>query len=113
MKKLITTLALAGLACTSTLHAQTADPKTELATKVVKLQQGPELDRLVSRVEDKLHGCGETDIPSHQIGELVMNELAVLNEVAYVRFASVYRQFKDIDELRSEIDQLARKDVQP
>lgn len=50
MKKLITTLALAGLACTSTLHAQTADPKTELAAKVVKLQQGPELDRLVSQL---------------------------------------------------------------
>ena len=50
MKKLITALALAGLACTTALHAQTADPKTEWATKVVKLQQGPELDRMVSQL---------------------------------------------------------------
>lgn len=62
-----------------------------------------ELDRLVSRIEDKLHGCGETDIPSHQIGELVMNELAALNEVAYVRFASVYKSFKDIAGFEEEL----------
>lgn len=52
MKKLITILALAGLACTTTLHAQTADPKTEWAAKVVALQQGPELDRIVSQLAD-------------------------------------------------------------
>ena len=52
MKKLITTLAFASLACTTALHAQTADPKTELATKIVKLQQGPELDRLVTQLAD-------------------------------------------------------------
>ncbi|MDQ3058466.1 MAG: DUF2059 domain-containing protein [Pseudomonadota bacterium] len=50
MKKLITTFALAGLACTTVLHAQTADPKIEWATKIVTLQQGPELDRLVSQL---------------------------------------------------------------
>ncbi len=50
MKKLITTLAIAGLACTTALHAQTVNPKTELAAKVVALQQGPELDRLVAQL---------------------------------------------------------------
>lgn len=50
MKKLIASLALAGLACTNALHAQTADLKTEMAAKVVRLQQGPELDRLVSQL---------------------------------------------------------------
>lgn len=50
MKKLITMLALAGLACTTAIHAQTVDSKTEWATKVVKLQQGPELDRLVTQL---------------------------------------------------------------
>ena len=50
MKRLITTLALAGLVCTTALHAQTADPKIEWATKVVKLQQGPELERLVAQL---------------------------------------------------------------
>jgi hypothetical protein len=52
MKKLITTLALVGLACTTALHAQTTDPKTEWAAKVVSLQQGPELERLVSQLAD-------------------------------------------------------------
>lgn len=50
MKKLITTLALAGLACTTAFHAQAADPKTEMAEKVVQLQQGPELDQLVFQI---------------------------------------------------------------
>lgn len=50
MKKLITTLAMAGLACSTAIHAQTPDPKTEWATKVVALQQGPELDRLVAQL---------------------------------------------------------------
>jgi hypothetical protein len=53
MKKLITALAISGLAsltCATALHAQTTDPKTEWATKVVALQQGPELDRLVSQL---------------------------------------------------------------
>ena len=49
MKKLITALAIAGLACSAAVHAQT-DPKTELAKKVVALQQGPELDRLVGQL---------------------------------------------------------------
>jgi hypothetical protein len=50
MKKLITSLALAGLACTTAFQAHAADPKTDLAAKVVRLQQGPELDRLVSQL---------------------------------------------------------------
>ena len=50
MKNLIASLILVGLACTTALHAQAADPKTEMAAKVVKLQQGPELDRLISQL---------------------------------------------------------------
>ncbi|MDP2255700.1 MAG: DUF2059 domain-containing protein, partial [Polaromonas sp.] len=50
MKKLITTLAMACLACSSAVQAQTPASKTELATKVVTLQQGPELDRLVTQL---------------------------------------------------------------
>ena len=50
MKKLITALAFASLACTTVIHAQAAETKTELATKIVKLQQGPELERLVSQL---------------------------------------------------------------
>jgi transcriptional repressor NrdR len=55
-----------------------------------------QLERLVSDVEKQLYACGESEISSAKIGELVMERLSVLNEVAYVRFASVYRRFKDI-----------------
>jgi len=50
MKKLMTSLAMVGLVCTTALHAQTTDPKIEWAAKVVALQQGPELDRLVNQL---------------------------------------------------------------
>ncbi len=72
-----------------------------------------ELEHLVARIEDKLHACGENDIPSHQIGELVMNELAALNEVAYVRFASVYRRFKDIAGFEEELSQIKHLRTEP
>lgn len=51
---------------------------------------------------------GEREIPSAQIGEMVMTELQQLDQVAYVRFASVYRSFEDIDEFRKEISKLTR-----
>ena len=52
MKKLTITLSFAGLALSTALHAQTTDPKTDLAAKVVRLQQGPELDRLIAQLAD-------------------------------------------------------------
>lgn len=65
-----------------------------------------ELERAVARIEDKLYGCGENDIPSQKVGQYVMDELANLNEVAYVRFASVYRRFKDIESFEKELSQI-------
>lgn len=62
-----------------------------------------ELEQLVARVEDKLYAAGESDVPSSKIGQLVMDELANINEVAYVRFASVYRRFKDIAGFEQEL----------
>ena len=66
----------------------------------------PQIDELVSRVEKKLYECGESEMPSNRIGELIMEELAGLNEVAYVRFASVYRRFKDIESFERELAQI-------
>lgn len=65
-----------------------------------------QIDKIVSSVEKKLYSCGETEIPSRRIGELVMEELANVNEVAYVRFASVYRRFKDIASFERELSQI-------
>ena len=71
------------------------------------------LEQIVDGIERELIDSGEKEIGAGLVGERVMSHLREVDPVAYVRFASVYRQFKDIDELRSEIDQLARKDVQP
>ncbi|MCA9586929.1 MAG: transcriptional repressor NrdR [Myxococcales bacterium] len=66
------------------------------------------LDALVDAVERALIDAGDKEIPSTVIGERAMEHLRELDEVAYVRFASVYRSFRDIDELRSEIESLTR-----
>jgi transcriptional repressor NrdR len=64
------------------------------------------IDEIVDNIEKKLIGLGEKEIPSSSIGEEIMAALKELDKVAYVRFASVYRQFKDINELRDEVQTL-------
>ncbi|MDD9147893.1 MULTISPECIES: transcriptional regulator NrdR [unclassified Sporolactobacillus] len=64
------------------------------------------LENLANSVEKKLRDDGRSEVNSHEIGEMVMNELAKVDEVAYVRFASVYRQFKDINVFAQEIQEL-------
>ena len=65
-----------------------------------------QLDKLVSEVEKKLYSSDESEIASNQVGALIMEQLADLNEVAYVRFASVYRRFKDIESFEHELSQI-------
>jgi transcriptional repressor NrdR len=62
-----------------------------------------ELEKVVDAIEQELYACGEQEVRSSRIGELVMDQLARLNEVAYVRFASVYRRFKDIAGFEKEL----------
>jgi transcriptional repressor NrdR len=63
----------------------------------------------VDRLETRLQESGEKELPSTAIGEWVMNELHDIDEVAYVRFASVYRSFKDINEFMAELQDLLKK----
>jgi len=65
-----------------------------------------QLEEVVDRIERGLQETGEKEVPSAIIGESVMKELAKLDEVAYVRFASVYRSFKDLGEFMSELKEL-------
>lgn len=62
-----------------------------------------DLEGLVDSIEKKLTGMGVKEIPSSWIGEEVMSSLREMDKVAYVRFASVYRQFKDINEFLQEV----------
>ena len=61
------------------------------------------LEQVVDSVEQELYACGDQEVRSARIGEMVMDQLARLNEVAYVRFASVYRRFKDIAGFEREL----------
>lgn len=67
------------------------------------------LDAAVMHVCQKLRSMGEREVASRYVGELAMEELHNLDEVAYVRFASVYRSFQDIDAFREEIDRLRNR----
>jgi transcriptional repressor NrdR len=60
----------------------------------------------VEEIENALRGRGSTEIPSRELGELVMERLRDIDEIAYVRFASVYRSFKDMSDMRATIEQL-------
>ncbi|MDQ0208084.1 transcriptional regulator NrdR [Alkalicoccobacillus murimartini] len=67
------------------------------------------LENLVNNVERDLRGSGKNEMLSHDVGELVMERLADIDDVAYVRFASVYRQFKDINVFIKELTDLMNK----
>lgn len=78
-------------------------------TQVSSLQ----LERLVTDIEKQIHACGEQETPTAKIGDMVMERLAPLNEVAYVRFASVYRRFKDIAGFEQELVQIRERKTNP
>lgn len=67
-----------------------------------------DIEDLAASVERDIRRSGETEVQSKAIGELVMEKLKALDEVAYVRFASVYRQFADLEAFRREVDRLRR-----
>lgn len=67
-----------------------------------------QIDAAIERIAEKLLGLGAREIASNRLGELVMRELRKLDKVAYVRFASVYRNFEDIDEFRTLVDEFRR-----
>jgi len=68
-----------------------------------------QLERVVTDIENQLYACGDIEIPSQKLGQEVMEQLAGLDEVAYVRFASVYRRFKDIAGFEKELSQIRDK----
>lgn len=76
-----------------------------LEKRPVSMEQ---IETAIARIIRKVMTSGEREIPSSQLGEWVMEELHQLDPVAYVRFASVYRCFQDIDEFRKEISRLTK-----
>jgi transcriptional repressor NrdR len=68
------------------------------------------VDQAVNRIIDQLRAASEREVETQVLGEWVMNELKALDEIAYVRFASVYRRFQDINEFTKEIERLEKPD---
>ena len=76
-----------------------------LRKRPVSTQQ---VDSAIERIEEKLLTLGQREILSNRVGEMVMRELKKLDKIAYIRFASVYRSFEDIDEFRALVDEVRR-----
>jgi transcriptional repressor NrdR len=68
------------------------------------------IERLVNSIQRRLETEGETEIPSRKIGELLMESLRELDQVAYVRFASVYRNFSEAKDFQAFLGELGQKD---
>lgn len=66
----------------------------------------PQVDAAIEHVEELLLATGAREVPSNRIGEWVMHELRKLDKVAYIRFASVYRSFEDIDDFKHLVDEV-------
>jgi transcriptional repressor NrdR len=83
-----------------------------LASMKLALRKRPvstlQVDGAVERIEEKLLNLGLREVLSTRVGELVMYELKKLDKVAYVRFASVYRSFEDIDDFKTLVDEVQR-----
>ena len=83
------------------------DPTKLRASMILALRKRPvsieQVDAAIERIQDKLLTSGAREVPSARVGELVMRELKRIDKVAYVRFASVYRSFEDVDEFRQLI----------
>jgi transcriptional repressor NrdR len=67
-----------------------------------------QVDHAVERIEEQLLSKAQREVASNRLGELVMRELKKLDTVAYIRFASVYRSFEDIDDFRAMVDEVRR-----
>ena len=82
------------------------------SSMVLALRKRPvsteQVDAAQERIQEKLLSYGQREIPSARLGELVMRELKKLDKVAYIRFASVYRSFEDIDEFKTLVEEFRR-----
>lgn len=67
------------------------------------------IEAMITQIKHTLQASGEREVPSRAVGEEVMNQLKAVDHVAFVRFASVYRSFQDLNEFRAEIERLAEE----
>jgi len=87
------------------------DPQKLRSSFQLALRKRPvsteQVDAAMEHIEERLLALPEREVPSHRLGEMVMRELKKLDKVAYVRFASVYRSFEDVDEFKTLVDEVS------
>ena len=94
----------------TTAKAEPMPSGTPAAAALIQfIERVERLEEAIARIKQRLRATGEREVKSLVLGELVMSELSKLDEVAYIRFASVYRRFQDLNEFREEIERLARE----
>ena len=90
------------------------DPSKLRASMMLALRKRPvsaeAIDGAIQHITEKLLVTGEREVPSNRVGELVMRELQQLDKIAYIRFASVYRNFEDVAEFHEVIEEVAQDD---
>ncbi|HVE81019.1 MAG TPA: transcriptional regulator NrdR [Candidatus Dormibacteraeota bacterium] len=69
------------------------------------------VEEVIDQIEREVRALGEAEVPSEQVGGIVMNKLMALDDVAYVRFASVYRSFTDVASFEAELERLKKRIV--
>jgi transcriptional repressor NrdR len=88
------------------------DRQKILASMSLALRKRPAtvegVEAAIDRIEEKLLSLGEREVPSEKVGEMVMRELKRLDKIAYIRFASVYRNFADVDEFSDAVREVTR-----
>jgi transcriptional repressor NrdR len=88
------------------------DREKLVASMMLALRKRPvateEIDGAVDRIEERLRSLGEREIPTSRVGDLVMRELARLDKIAYIRFASVYRSFETPDDFREAVQEVVK-----
>jgi transcriptional repressor NrdR len=77
--------------------------KIALRKRPVSTEQ---IDAAIERIEERLRSLGEREVLSSRLGEMVMRELKLLDKVGYIRFASVYRSFEDVDDFKNVMDEV-------
>ncbi|MBT0960487.1 transcriptional regulator NrdR [Denitromonas iodatirespirans] len=94
-------------------HRAEFDRSKVLASMTLALRKRPvpveDIEAAAGRIEGRLLAMGERELPSVKVGELVMRELKKLDKVAYVRFASVYRNFEDVDAFSEAVREVTRR----
>jgi transcriptional repressor NrdR len=81
-----------------------------LAAFTKRPTRAEQINQLIDAIETEIFRSGELEIPSRRIGELVMNKLQAADPIAYIRFASVYREFADLDVMRNEMDKIVNQE---